>query len=92
MTDGWMEPFCKRLWVGLQTYTCGLRPKATEPLEFQARPAQIVARIKAVRSFHFHAEVHEIHNKRQELHCPIPTCKHHIGEVFQREEQLNGNI
>jgi hypothetical protein len=37
-------------------------------------------------------ETHGMHNIRQKLNCPIPTCERHNGEGFQRGEQLKGHI
>jgi len=31
-------------------------------------------------------EIHGMHGARRKLHCPIPTCKRHTGEGFQRKE------
>jgi hypothetical protein len=47
---------------------------------------------KALHPLLFSADMrqrtHGMHNIRQKLHCPIPTCERHDGEGFQRGEQL----
>src|SRR5277367_3412229 len=37
-------------------------------------------------------EIHGMHNAGQKLHCPIPACKRHSGEGFQRNEQLKNHM